>query len=87
MKIYSSIPWNKCEIKLTKWSDGVNLINILRIRFSYKSKLSSFSLVMFGFVIFGAKILNKKRASKTLMQLPAGKFILFSKFIVKNSKE
>jgi len=43
----------------------VNVINILRAHFSYESELSSFSLVTFGFLNFGAKILYKKRAHKT----------------------
>jgi len=38
---------------------GVNINNILHVCFSYKSKLSSFSLITFGFVIFGAKIVYK----------------------------
>ncbi len=37
--------------------------------FFYESKLSSFSLITFGFVIFGAKILNEKCARKSLMKL------------------
>jgi len=36
---------------------GVNFINILWVCFSYESKFQSFSLIIFGFVIFGAKIL------------------------------
>jgi len=39
--------------------------------------LSSFSLITFGFVIFGAKILYKKRARKTLMKLTAAMKHLF----------
>ncbi len=39
---------------------GVNFINILRARFLYESKFFSFSLLTYGFVIFGAKILYKK---------------------------
>ena len=45
---------------------GVNFINILCARFSYESKLSSFSLVTFGFVIFGAKILCYKFKSNQI---------------------
>jgi len=51
---------------------GVNFINILRAYFLYESKLSSFSLVTFGFVIFGAKISYEKRACKMLMKLTTG---------------
>jgi len=40
--------------------------------FLYKSKLSSFSLITFGFGIFGAKILYKKCACKMLMKLTPG---------------
>jgi len=50
---------------------GVNFINILRTRFSYESKFQSFSLITFRFVIFGVKILYKKRAHKMLMKLTA----------------
>jgi len=50
---------------------GVNFINILHARFLYKSELSSFSLITFGFVIFGAKILHEKPSRKTLMKLTA----------------
>jgi len=46
---------------------GDNFINVLRAHFLYE--LSSFSLVTFGFVIFGAKILYVKWASKKLMKL------------------
>ncbi len=48
---------------------GVNFINILSAHFSYKSKLSSFSLVTFGFVIFGANFLQENHRRKTLMKL------------------
>jgi hypothetical protein len=41
------------------------------LRFSYESKLSSFSLITFGFVIFDSKILYKKCARKMLMKLTA----------------
>jgi len=37
---------------LMKLTPGVNFINILRTSFLNESKLSSFSLVTFGFVIF-----------------------------------
>jgi len=40
--------------------------------FRTKANWVSFSLIMFGFVIFGAKILYKKHARKTLMKLTAG---------------
>jgi len=54
------------------WATGVNFINILRACFSYESKLNSFSLIMFGFVIFGGKILYKKLSRKMLMKLTTG---------------
>jgi len=57
--------------KLQKKS-GVNFINILCVRFLFASKLSSFSLVTFGFVIFGTKILYEKWTHKTLMKLNTG---------------
>jgi len=60
---------------LMKLKHGVNFINILRPPFSYKSELSSFSLVTnpkHSFVIFGTKILYKKPAHKTLMKLTPG---------------
>jgi len=53
-------------------TQGVNFINIVHEHFSYESKLSSFSLVTFGFVILGAKILFKKNVRKTLMTLTQG---------------
>jgi len=55
-----------------KSTAGVNFTNILLKRFSYESKMSSFLLLRFSFVIFGAKILYKKRVRKTLMKLMAG---------------
>jgi len=51
---------------------GVNFIKILCVRFSNESKLNSFSLVTFGFVIFGAKNLYEKHMCKTLMKLTPG---------------
>jgi len=61
----------------------VNFINILLLPFLYVSLFgsfsaafrqlfSSFSLVTFGFVIFGTKISYEKCVSKTLMKLTAG---------------
>jgi len=47
----------------------VNLINILLAHFSYESKFQSFYLIMFVFVIFGAKILYEKHTHKPLMKL------------------
>jgi len=47
---------------LVKLIPGVDFINILLASLTYESKLSSFSLITFGFVIFGAKISYKKRA-------------------------
>jgi len=52
-------------------SPEVNFINILDTHFLYESELSSFSLNMFGFVIFGVKILYEKHSRKTLMNLAA----------------
>ncbi len=59
---------------LMKLATGVNFINILRPLFSYERKLSSFSLITFGFVIFGAKISYEKSACKMLVKLTAGRF-------------
>jgi len=50
----------------------VNLINILRAHFSYKSKLSSFSLITFGFAISWCQNSGKKVACKMLMKLTHG---------------
>ncbi len=62
--------WNFLVEKFNKL--GVNFINILRVRFLYERELSSFSLIMLGFVIFGAKILYKKHVLEKLMKLTAG---------------
>jgi len=43
--------------------------NIGEIDFFLENELSSFSLITFGFVIFGTKILCEKCARKTLMKL------------------
>jgi hypothetical protein len=51
---------------LMKLTPRVNFINVLHAGFSYKSKLSSFSLVTFCFVIFADKILYEKGALKKL---------------------
>jgi len=55
---------------------GINFINILLMRFLYKSTSGSFSLFTFwrkhSFVILGAKILYEKQALKMLMKLTAG---------------
>jgi hypothetical protein len=54
---------------------GVNFINILLVHFLYESNLSSFYLVTnpkHSFGVFGRKILNEKRACKTLMKLTEG---------------
>ncbi len=59
------------SLNLVTWKPGVNFINILHARFSYESKLSSFCLITFGFVIFCTKILYKKRTRKMLMKLTA----------------
>jgi len=55
-------------------TQGVNFIKILRARFLYKSALSSFSQLCFG---FGKRISEKalsykKRAHKMLMKLTVG---------------
>ncbi len=47
----------------------VNFINILHKHFLYESKLSSFSLVILGFVIFWCQNIGKKVARKMLMKL------------------
>jgi len=39
------------------------------VHFLYESELSSFFLITFGFVIFGAKILYEEGARKMLMEL------------------
>ena len=44
-------------------------MNILRAHFSYESKLNSFSLVTFGFVIFWRQNIGKKVVYKMLMKL------------------
>jgi len=51
------------------YSPGVNVINILGRRFSNESKLSSFSLITFGFAIFWRQNIGKKCANKMLMKL------------------
>ncbi len=43
----------------------------MRMFFVWK-QISNFSLITFGFVIFGTKILYQKRARKMLMKLTAG---------------
>jgi len=65
----------KPDVRLL-WS-GVNFINVLCTHFLYVSLFGRFSLVMFGFVIFGTKILYEKRAHKTLMKLMPGLTIIF----------
>jgi len=57
---------------LVKLTPRVNFFNILCARFLYESYLNSFSLITFGFVIFGAKILYKKHPHKMLMKLTVG---------------
>jgi len=47
----------------------VNFINLLRTHFLYESKLSSFSLITFGFAIFWHQTFGEKVAPKMLMQL------------------
>jgi hypothetical protein len=47
----------------------VNFINILRAHFSYESKLSSFSIVMFQFLYFWRQNISAKCACKMLMKL------------------
>jgi len=48
---------------------GVNFINVLIERFSYKIFGPKISNPKASFVVFGTKILYKKRALKTLMKL------------------
>jgi hypothetical protein len=52
---------------------AVNFINILCARFLYESKLNTFSLITFGCVIFGAKILYEKSVCKMLMKFDVEK--------------
>jgi len=51
------------------FSPGVNFINILRAPFTVESVLHSFSLLQFGFVVFGRKNIGEKAARKMLMKL------------------
>ncbi len=51
---------------------GVNFINNVRMRFWYKSKLSSFSLITFGFGIYWGQIISKKVERKMLMKFTVG---------------
>jgi hypothetical protein len=62
----SSLLGAKSSVKLTI---GVDFIYILHSRFLFESKLSSFSLVTFGFVIFWHKNISTKCALKMLMKL------------------
>jgi hypothetical protein len=72
-RTFQTLAFEKSRLYLGNFlTTGVNFINILRACFSYESKLSSFSLIMFGFVIFGGKILYKKLARKILMKLTTG---------------
>jgi len=50
-------------------SAGANFINILCASFLCESKLSSFSLEMFGFINFWRQNISEKRAHKMLMKL------------------
>jgi len=52
---------------------GVNVINILCARFSYKSKLSTFSLITFSIVIFWCQNISAKLACKMLMKLTSSR--------------
>jgi len=56
----------------SKVSPGVNFIHILCTSFMYESKLSSFSLITFGFAIFWCQKIGKKVAHKMLMKLTLG---------------
>jgi len=75
---------------MTLFAPGVNFINILHARFFVRKQISkllsnyvwlflflSFSLITVGVVIFGAKILHKKFALKTLMKLTVGGYVVF----------
>ncbi len=62
------------DVKRKKWGalkkrTRVIFINILRARFLYESKLSSFSLITFGVAIFWCQNIGKKVACKMLMKL------------------
>jgi len=59
---------------LVKLTPGVNFINTLCAHFSYKSKVSSFSLIMFGFAIFWHQNIGKKVPCKMLMKLTPGRW-------------
>ncbi len=64
-------------VMFLKLSAGVNFINILLVRFSYKSELSSFSQVTFGFVIFLAQKYQQKCTHKMWIKLTPGKKCFF----------
>jgi len=59
---------NNLRIRSTR----VNFINILLANFLYKSELSSFSLITFGFAIFWRQNISEKVAHKMLMKLTPG---------------
>ncbi len=48
---------------------GVNLTNILQAVFGYKSILSNFSLILFGFLNFWRKNIGAKATGKMLVKL------------------
>jgi len=66
VKVFSQGPLN---LTLAFLPEGGKFINILHKRFSYQSKLSSFSLIMFGFEILWCQNIGKKVARKMLMKL------------------
>ncbi len=72
------LPWKKVFEKKFKTlikevqdvRSVVNFINILHMCFLYKNKLSSFSRVMFGSVIFWHQNIGAKCTRKMLMKFP-----------------
>jgi len=55
------------------WKAGVNFINVLCARFSYKILAPKITKLCFGFEVLPPKSLYKKRTSKTLMKLTPGR--------------
>jgi len=64
-----STVWHFSASYLMHCCSGVNFNNILHAGFLYGSKLSSFSLITFGFAIFWRQNISKKVERKLLMKL------------------
>jgi len=64
----SSLLQNRPGFSLKNLVSRVNFINILRSRFLYKSKLSSFFLITFGFAIFWRQNIGEKVACKKFLE-------------------